>query len=149
MPTIYGNGNKDNIDGYICAKVGESTERYRDFRTYLTITIFSNDRIFKGISNYYTRKGYDISTAAPKECIIGTSNTDPEIRIKHFLECSNDVQNKEFKKGFRESSKNAFYRLITRKLDKDIPKDVTDKFIDNKTISFSMKTRKINYNQPK
>ena len=33
---------EDNMDGYICAKVGEYVERYRDFRTYLSITIFSN-----------------------------------------------------------------------------------------------------------
>ena len=65
VPIIYGEGNKDNMDGYICAKVGEYVERYRDFRTYLSITIFSNDKIFKGIASYYTQR-LQCSNCSPK-----------------------------------------------------------------------------------
>lgn len=143
VPIIYGEGNKDNMDGYICAKVGEYVERYRDFRTYLSITVFSNDRIFKGIASYYTRKGFNIATTAPTQCDTGTSNTDPRVRIKKFLACHDSVINRSFKKHFDESDKDAFYRLIKRSLDKDIPKQITDTFIDQNIIYFSNKSRKI------
>ncbi|QIV95988.1 hypothetical protein EDC55_10296 [Allofrancisella inopinata] len=146
---IYGEGNKDNMDGYICAKVGEYVERYRNYRTYLSITIFSNDKIFKGIAAYYTRKGFNIATAAPNGCITGTSNTDPKVRIKNFLMCSEEVKNQNFKKGFSETAKDAFYRLINKKLDKDIPKEITDTFIDKKAVFFSNHTRKITIDETK
>lgn len=143
VPIIYGEGNKDNMDGYICAKVGEYVERYRDFRTYLSITIFSNDKIFKGIASYYTRKGFNVATAAPNQCDVGNSNTDPKIRIKKFLTCYEEVTKQTFKKHFKETSKDAFYRLIRRHLDKDIPQQITDIFIEHNIIHFSNKSRKI------
>ncbi|AXA33521.1 hypothetical protein [Francisella adeliensis] len=149
VPIIYGEGNKDNMDGYICAKVGEYVERYKDYRTYLTITIFSNDRIFKGIAAYYTRKGFNISTSAPNACNIGTSNTNPKVRIKHFLECFNEVVNQKFKRQTNETEKEAFYRLITRNLDKDIPQAITDSFIDNGIVTFAERSRSIVFNKHK
>lgn len=147
VPIIYGEGNKDNMDGYICAKVGEYVERYRDYRTYLTITIFSNDRIFKGIAAYYTRKGFNVATSAPNTCNIGTSNTNPKVRIKHFLECFDDVVNQKFKKRTDETDKQAFYRLITRNLDKDIPQKITDSFIDDGIVYFADRSRSIVFNK--
>ncbi|ACD30654.1 PIN domain-containing protein [Francisella tularensis] len=149
VPIIYGEGNKDNMDGYICAKVGEYVEPYRDFRTYLSITIFSNDRIFRGIASYYTRKGFNIATTAPTQCDTGTSNTDPKIRIKKFLDCHESVVNKTFKKHFNENNKDAFYRLIRRHLDKDIPRQITDLFVENNIIFFSNKSRKIGVGESK
>jgi hypothetical protein len=149
VPIIYGEGNKDNMDGYICAKVGEYTERYKNFRTYLSITIFSNDRIFKGISSYYTRKGFNVATAAPTQCDTGTSNTDPKTRIKKFLSCFDEIVNKSFKKNFNESDKDAFYRLIKRHLDKDIPQQITDIFIENNIVYFSNHSRKIGVDEAK
>ncbi|MFC4891547.1 hypothetical protein ACFPDQ_00610 [Pseudofrancisella aestuarii] len=149
VPIIYGEGNKDNMDGYICAKVGEYVERYREFRTHLSITIFSNDRIFRGIASYYTRKGFNIATSAPKGCVTGTSNTDPRVRIKKFLECSEEVQQHQYKKHFKETSKDAFYRLIIKKLDKDIPEQIIDEFIDKGIVGFSKETRKIFFDKSK
>lgn len=149
VPIIYGEGNKDNMDGYICAKVGEYVERYRDFRTYLSITIYSNDRIFKGIASYYTRKGFNIATTPPTQCDTGTSNTDPKVRIKKFLACYDSVINRSFKKHFNETNKDAFYRLIRRHLDKDIPRKIADKFIDQNIVYFSNKSRKIGVDNSK
>ena len=37
-------------------------------------------------------------------------------------------QNRHLKKHFKETSKDAFYRLIRRHLDKDIPQQITDIF---------------------
>lgn len=149
VPIIYGEGNKDNMDGYICAKVGEYVERYRDFRTYLSITIYSNDRIFKGIASYYTRKGFNIATTAPIQCDTGTSNTDPKVRIKKFLACYDGVTSRSFKKHFNETNKDAFYRLIRRHLDKDIPREIADIFIDQNIVYFSNKSRKIGVDNSK
>ncbi|MED7789058.1 hypothetical protein [Francisella sp. 19X1-34] len=149
VPIIYGEGNKDNMDGYICAKVGEYVERYRDFRTYLSITIYSNDRIYKGIASYYTRKGFNIATTAPTQCDTGTSNTDPKVRIKKFLSCYDSVIDRSFKKHFNETNKDAFYRLIRRHLDKDIPREIADTFIDQKIVYFSNKSRKIGVDDSK
>ncbi len=149
VPIIYGEGNKDNMDGYICAKLGEYIGRYRDFRAYLTITIYSNDKIFKGIAAYYTRKGYNVATSAPKGCITGDSNTDPAERIEHFIRCSKEVQRQTFKRGRHESARNAFYRLISRQLDKDIPKEITDRFVQDRIVFFSSESRKISVRENK
>ena len=54
-----------------------------------------------------------------------------------------------FKKNFNESDKDAFYRLIKRHLDKDIPQQITDIFIENNIVYFSNHSRKIGVDEAK
>ncbi|BCD90326.1 hypothetical protein fh0823_04650 [Francisella halioticida] len=57
--------------------------------------------------------------------------------------------NRSFKKHFNETNKEAFYRLIQRYLDKDIPRRIVDLFIDQNIVYFSNKSRKIGVNDSK
>ena len=50
---------------------------------------------------------------------------------------------------FNENNKDVFYRLIRRHLDKVIPKQITDLFIENNIIFFSNKSHKIGVDESK